>query len=474
MDFRLRRCELAVRDDALWRTLPRPRVPARAGGRRRARLGRASCSRSCTRHDRSTAAPPGRAARAALRRRCTRSLRSATPTSTRPGCGRSRRPTASSCAPRPRSCGCSTTIPSTSSPIRRRSTTRGCATARRSSTRRCARRSPPGRWIPGRRHLDRARLQPAAAASRWRASSSTASASSRRELGRRCTEFWNPDVFGYTAQLPQLMREAGITRFLTQKLSWNRFTQPEHHTFTWQGLDGCGGAHALPARRHLQRRGDGRRAAPRGRDLQGPRPLAPLADGLRARRRRRRADRRDARAPAPRARHRRAAADHAALAGRVLRRCSRPTRATCGRSSASSTSSCTAAPTPRRRRSSGSTAAREGALREAELLSALAGERLPARGARARCGRRCCSTSSTTSCRAARSPRSTCAPAPTSPAWSSGAEAICARACWASRRRAVQPDARSRAARSVEPTASALLVDVPAVRRRASSSRAAA
>lgn len=58
------------------------------------------------------------------------------------------------------------------------------------------------------------------------------------EFGRRCTEFWNPDVFGYTAQLPQLMRQAGITRFLTQKLSWNRFTQPEHHTFLWQGLDG--------------------------------------------------------------------------------------------------------------------------------------------------------------------------------------------------------------------------------------------
>jgi alpha-mannosidase len=59
-----------------------------------------------------------------------------------------------------------------------------------------------------------------------------------RELGRRCTELWLPDVFGYTAQLPQLMREAGISRFLTQKLSWNRFTEPEHHTFTWQGLDG--------------------------------------------------------------------------------------------------------------------------------------------------------------------------------------------------------------------------------------------
>jgi alpha-mannosidase len=59
-----------------------------------------------------------------------------------------------------------------------------------------------------------------------------------RELGRRCTELWQPDVFGYTGQLPQLMREAGMARFLTQKLSWNRFNRPEHHTFTWQGIDG--------------------------------------------------------------------------------------------------------------------------------------------------------------------------------------------------------------------------------------------
>jgi alpha-mannosidase len=59
-----------------------------------------------------------------------------------------------------------------------------------------------------------------------------------RELGRRCTELWQPDVFGYTGQLPQLMRQAGMSRFLTQKLSWNRFNPPEHHTFTWQGIDG--------------------------------------------------------------------------------------------------------------------------------------------------------------------------------------------------------------------------------------------
>lgn len=58
------------------------------------------------------------------------------------------------------------------------------------------------------------------------------------ELGIRCREFWSPDAFGYCNQLPQLMRLAGMTRFLTQKLSWNRFNKPDHHTFTWQGLDG--------------------------------------------------------------------------------------------------------------------------------------------------------------------------------------------------------------------------------------------
>jgi alpha-mannosidase len=59
-----------------------------------------------------------------------------------------------------------------------------------------------------------------------------------RELGGRCREFWSPDAFGYCGQLPQLMRLAGMTRFLTQKLSWNRFNKPENHTFVWQGDDG--------------------------------------------------------------------------------------------------------------------------------------------------------------------------------------------------------------------------------------------
>ena len=69
-----------------------------------------------------------------------------------------------------------------------------------------------------------------------------------REFGRRARVFWNPDVFGYNGQLPQIMRGAGIDGFLTQKLSWNRFNPPEHHTFRWVGIDGSAVlAHFPPA-----------------------------------------------------------------------------------------------------------------------------------------------------------------------------------------------------------------------------------
>ncbi|MDR3511686.1 MAG: glycoside hydrolase family 38 C-terminal domain-containing protein [Caulobacteraceae bacterium] len=59
-----------------------------------------------------------------------------------------------------------------------------------------------------------------------------------RTFGARATVFWNPDVFGYAGQLPQIIRQAGMTRFLTQKLSWNKFTSPPHHSFRWRGIDG--------------------------------------------------------------------------------------------------------------------------------------------------------------------------------------------------------------------------------------------
>jgi alpha-mannosidase len=60
----------------------------------------------------------------------------------------------------------------------------------------------------------------------------------RQEFGITCHEFWEPDVFGYSAALPQIMQQAGIQNFLTQKLSWNQFNKPASHTFLWEGLDG--------------------------------------------------------------------------------------------------------------------------------------------------------------------------------------------------------------------------------------------
>jgi alpha-mannosidase len=59
-----------------------------------------------------------------------------------------------------------------------------------------------------------------------------------RELGRDTTEVWLPDVFGYSASLPQIMRQAGIDRFLTQKLSWNQYNVLPHQSFLWEGIDG--------------------------------------------------------------------------------------------------------------------------------------------------------------------------------------------------------------------------------------------
>uniref|UniRef100_A0AAY4DIJ6 alpha-mannosidase n=1 Tax=Denticeps clupeoides TaxID=299321 RepID=A0AAY4DIJ6_9TELE len=60
----------------------------------------------------------------------------------------------------------------------------------------------------------------------------------KTEFGHFCREFWLPDTFGYSAQLPQLMAGCGITRFLTQKLSWNLVNTFPHNTFFWEGLDG--------------------------------------------------------------------------------------------------------------------------------------------------------------------------------------------------------------------------------------------
>ena len=57
-------------------------------------------------------------------------------------------------------------------------------------------------------------------------------------FGERCRTFWLPDTFGYSSQLPQICRLAGMSSFFTQKLSWNNINNFPHTTFNWVALDG--------------------------------------------------------------------------------------------------------------------------------------------------------------------------------------------------------------------------------------------
>jgi alpha-mannosidase len=56
--------------------------------------------------------------------------------------------------------------------------------------------------------------------------------------GIETVECWLPDAFGYPASMPQIMAQAGVTAFISQKLSWNESNRYPHHTFWWEGIDG--------------------------------------------------------------------------------------------------------------------------------------------------------------------------------------------------------------------------------------------
>ncbi|MHB0997877.1 MAG: alpha-mannosidase [Armatimonadota bacterium] len=49
---------------------------------------------------------------------------------------------------------------------------------------------------------------------------------------------WMPDVFGYSAALPQILRKSNIEFFCTTKISWNDTTRFPYDTFVWKGIDG--------------------------------------------------------------------------------------------------------------------------------------------------------------------------------------------------------------------------------------------
>jgi len=60
----------------------------------------------------------------------------------------------------------------------------------------------------------------------------------KEEFGVESRSLWLPDVFGYSAALPQIMKKSGIDYFMTTKISWNQFNMMPNDTFLWRGLDG--------------------------------------------------------------------------------------------------------------------------------------------------------------------------------------------------------------------------------------------
>lgn len=49
---------------------------------------------------------------------------------------------------------------------------------------------------------------------------------------------WIPDVFGYAACLPQILRLGGVDRFYTTKMTWSAITKFPYTSFVWKGNDG--------------------------------------------------------------------------------------------------------------------------------------------------------------------------------------------------------------------------------------------
>ncbi len=69
----------------------------------------------------------------------------------------------------------------------------------------------------------------------------------KEEFGLEVDNLWLPDVFGYSASLPQILSKCDVPYFITQKLSWSRHNEFPYHTFIWEGNDGSSVlSHMLP------------------------------------------------------------------------------------------------------------------------------------------------------------------------------------------------------------------------------------
>ena len=60
----------------------------------------------------------------------------------------------------------------------------------------------------------------------------------KEEFGKENYILFLPDVFGYSAALPQILKKSGIRHFVTSKISWNDTNTLPVDTFLWKGIDG--------------------------------------------------------------------------------------------------------------------------------------------------------------------------------------------------------------------------------------------
>ena len=60
----------------------------------------------------------------------------------------------------------------------------------------------------------------------------------RDEFGVDNKIMWLPDVFGYSAAIPQLIKKSGMEYFMTTKIGWSEFNKFPYDTFKWRGIDG--------------------------------------------------------------------------------------------------------------------------------------------------------------------------------------------------------------------------------------------
>lgn len=60
----------------------------------------------------------------------------------------------------------------------------------------------------------------------------------KKEFGVDSKVLWLPDVFGYSAALPQILKQSGVQTFVTSKISWNDTNVLPYDMFRWKGLDG--------------------------------------------------------------------------------------------------------------------------------------------------------------------------------------------------------------------------------------------